>query len=156
MVEEAWRTAAIAGTGSFSAVEVDGLEAERSFAQVANRQATPEALFERRWVLSVLERVMTELRNVHAETQDAIPFERLLPFLSVPRDPVLYDAAASELGISSGALQVAARRLRRAYRLLLRAEISETLSSLEETDEEIRFLLSTSSETDPRLFKPEL
>ena len=47
--------------------------------------------------------------------------------------------------MSAGALRVAIHRMRRRYRIILRAEIAETVSTPEEIDEEIRFLRSALS-----------
>jgi hypothetical protein len=64
-------------------------------------------------------------------------------FLNGEPNQTSYETVAEELGVSSGSLRTAAYRFRRKYRKLLRAQIAETVSSPEETDAEIRFLLST-------------
>jgi RNA polymerase sigma-70 factor (ECF subfamily) len=56
-----------------------------------------------------------------------------------------YETAAATLGLSAGALRMLVHRTRKKYRELLRAEIAETVTTPEEIDEEIRFLLSTLS-----------
>jgi RNA polymerase sigma-70 factor (ECF subfamily) len=68
-------------------------------------------------------------------------FDKLSPLLD--GDPLArdYGELASELGASSVALRVAVHRMRRRYRELLRAELAETVSTPEEIDEEICFLL---------------
>ena len=53
-----------------------------------------------------------------------------------------YAATAASLGMTEVAVRVAAHRLRRRYRELLRAEIADTVSSPEEIDDEIRYLFS--------------
>ena len=53
-----------------------------------------------------------------------------------------YATIAEKLSISEGAVKVAAHRLRRRYRELLREEIAQTVASPEEIEEEIRYLLS--------------
>ena len=53
-----------------------------------------------------------------------------------------YAEIGSTLGMSEGAVKVAIHRLRRRYRELLREEISHTVSSESEIDEEIRYLRS--------------
>ncbi len=44
--------------------------------------------------------------------------------------------------MTEGAVKAAVHRLRRSYRELLREEIAHTVSSPEEIDEEIRYLLA--------------
>jgi RNA polymerase sigma-70 factor (ECF subfamily) len=56
-----------------------------------------------------------------------------------------YQALASELDVTAGALRTSVHRMRRKYRALLRAEIALTVSTPEEIDDEIRFLLMTLS-----------
>ena len=46
------------------------------------------------------------------------------------------------MGVSAGAIRMSLHRLRRKYRQVLRAEIAETVSTPEEIDDEIRFLMS--------------
>jgi RNA polymerase sigma-70 factor (ECF subfamily) len=66
-------------------------------------------------------------------------------FLNRDSDRTRYEAVATQLGVSSGALRMAVHRLRRRYRELLRSEIAQTVSSPDQTDEEIRFLMTTLS-----------
>jgi RNA polymerase sigma-70 factor (ECF subfamily) len=106
--------------------------------------STPETIFERQWALSLLERVMDRLRTEYLAEGKDISFEKLAAFLHKDSDS-RYDAAAREMGLSAGALRMAVHRLRRHYKQVLRAEIAETVSTMEEVDEEIRFLLSTLS-----------
>ena len=53
-----------------------------------------------------------------------------------------YAAIAAELGMSEGAVKVAAHRMRRRYRDLLREEIAQTVANANEIGNEIRYLLS--------------
>ena len=53
-----------------------------------------------------------------------------------------YRDLAGQLGTSEGALKVAAHRLRRRYRELLRGRIAETVEREEDVDEEIRDLFA--------------
>ena len=60
----------------------------------------------------------------------------------MPEDP-RYAAVAADLGVSAATLRMSVYRLRRKYRALLRAEIAEIVSTPEDIDEEIHFLLTT-------------
>jgi DNA-directed RNA polymerase specialized sigma24 family protein len=101
---------------------------------------TPEKLFERRWALSLLERVMTGLRNEFAASGKAARFEALLPLLN-HESSERYEELAVKMGLSAGALRALVHRMRRRYRDLMRMEIAETVAAPEEIDDEIRFLL---------------
>ncbi len=53
-----------------------------------------------------------------------------------------YAAIAEKLQMSEGAVKVAAHRMRRRYRELLREEIAHTVAGADEVEDEIRYLLS--------------
>ena len=128
--------------GGREPVSIDVVEAERWYAPSAVEGLTPETLFERRWALSLLERVLARLRADYAGMGKADQFQVLEPFLMRDGDETRYDVAAARLGITSGALRMSVHRMRGKYRELLRAEIAETVERPEEIEEEIRFLLS--------------
>jgi RNA polymerase sigma-70 factor (ECF subfamily) len=63
-------------------------------------------------------------------------------FLDKDFEDASFEKVAEQMGMSVGALHTAVHRMRRKYRLLLREEIAQTVSTPEEVDEEIRFLMS--------------
>jgi RNA polymerase sigma-70 factor (ECF subfamily) len=135
------RAKALKRGGGQAPVSIDLLEAEAWTPPLARESETPERLFERRWALSVLHRVMTRLREEFLAAGKKTDFERLAPFLNKDSESA-YDEVAREMGVSAGALRASVHRMRRRYRQLLRAEIAETVSRPEEIDDEIRFLVS--------------
>jgi RNA polymerase sigma factor (sigma-70 family) len=82
---------------------------------------TPERIFERRWALSVLDRVVERLRNEFGRHGRPEHFERLKVCLLGQSDAP-YAALAREMNTSEGALKVAIHRLRKRYRELFRQE----------------------------------
>jgi RNA polymerase sigma-70 factor (ECF subfamily) len=128
--------------GGRTILSIDPLEAEAWYAPAAVDHATPETIFERRWAISLLEHVMATLQAEFAAAGRSDEFNGLVVLLHRDPDAVSYEALAERLGVSAGALRTSAYRLRQKYRKLLRSEIAETVSTSEETDEEIRFLLS--------------
>ena len=100
---------------------------------------TPDRIFERRWALSVLDRVMEKLRAEFLCYGRPEHFERLKVFLLGHSDAP-YAALAHELNTSEGALKVAIHRLRKRYRELFRQEIADTVAHSTEVDSELRFL----------------
>jgi RNA polymerase sigma-70 factor (ECF subfamily) len=139
------RSRALKRGGGQPLVSIDAVEAERWYAPSAAGNETPERLFERRWALSLIERVMGRLRADYAASGKAEHFEILERFLNQQSDDDHYDELSARTGLSSGALRMSVLRMRRKYRTLLRAEIAETVETPEEVDEEIRFLLTTLS-----------
>jgi RNA polymerase sigma-70 factor (ECF subfamily) len=102
---------------------------------------TPERIFERRWALSVLDRVVERLRDEFVLHGRREHFERLKVFLLGQSDAP-YAALAREMNTSEGALKVAIHRLRKRYRELFRQEIADTVSDPAEVESELRFLAS--------------
>lgn len=104
--------------------------------------ATPERLFERQWALALLDDVMNQLRRESVDAGKLANFEALKAFLSRgDADTPLADVAL-KLGISENAAKVAAHRMRKRYRELLRAEVSQTLADPQEVDDEIQHLFA--------------
>src|SRR5215831_16538455 len=97
---------------------------EESYQREAAHNETPERIFERRWVLSVLERVLEKLRYQFVNHGRLEHFERLKVFLLGQSD-VPYALLAREMNTSEGALKVAIHRLRKRYRELFRQEIAD-------------------------------
>jgi RNA polymerase sigma-70 factor (ECF subfamily) len=105
---------------------------------------TPERIFERRWALSVLDRVVEKLRKEFSLHGRPEHFERLKVFLLGQSDAP-YAALAREMNTSEGALKVAIHRLRKRYRELFRLEIADTVADPAEVESELRFLASVLS-----------
>jgi RNA polymerase sigma factor (sigma-70 family) len=100
---------------------------------------TPERIFERRWALTVLDRVVEKLRDEFVHHGRPEHFERLKVFLLGQSDAP-YAALAREMNTSEGALKVAIHRLRKRYRELFRQEIADTVADPAEVETELRYL----------------
>jgi hypothetical protein len=98
------RNAAEAGSCPF---EISS--AEDRYQREPAHTETPERIFERRWALSVLDRVMDRLRAECIQHGRLDHFNRLKPFL-LDRAEAPYAALAREMGTSEGALKVAIHR----------------------------------------------
>src|SRR6202051_168992 len=100
---------------------------------------TPERIFERRWALSVLDRVVEKLRNEFLHHGRQEHFERLKVFLLGQSDAP-YAALARETNTSEGALKVAIHRLLKRDPQLFPQEIADTVADPAEVESELRFL----------------
>ena len=103
---------------------------------------SPDKLFDRAWALTVLERVITRLRDENAAEGKAKLYEQLKQFLMVGKSDISYDEASRALEMSEASLRVAVHRLRLRYRELLREEIAQTLSDPAQAEEEMQVLFS--------------
>jgi RNA polymerase sigma factor (sigma-70 family) len=112
---------------------------EQRYQREPAHDETPERIFERRWALSLLDRVVERLRSEFLHYGQSEHFDRLKVFLLGQSDAP-YAALAHEMNTSEGALKVAIHRLRRRYRELFRQEIADTVANPAEVDSELRFL----------------
>jgi RNA polymerase sigma-70 factor (ECF subfamily) len=135
--EEDRRRAHKRGGGMIVPLEISSGE-ERYQRETAHDE-TPERIYERRWALSVLDRVLERLRNEFVQHGRPDHFERLKVFLLGQSDAP-YAALAQELNTSEGALKVAIHRLRKRYRELFRQEIADTVADPAEVESELRHL----------------
>jgi RNA polymerase sigma-70 factor (ECF subfamily) len=125
------------GGGAVLSLEMSS--GEERYEREPAHEETPERIFERRWALSVLDRVIDRLRAEFMQHGRQEHFERLKVCLLGASD-MPYAALARELNTSEGALKVAIHRLRKRYRELFRQEIAETVADLGDVDSELRFL----------------
>jgi RNA polymerase sigma-70 factor (ECF subfamily) len=127
--------------GGHRFVALDAATAEERYLLEPAETATPEVLFERRWALTVLENAFAALEAESRATGRHELFHALRPHLSGDPDAATFAATAPGLGLSEGALKVAAHRLRRRYGELVRAEIGRTVDDDPATvDLELRHL----------------
>jgi len=126
--------------GTHTIVSLDDADAEQRYQNEPAGDVTPDVAFERRWLVTLLERALSGLRKEYARTGKSSQFEQLKEFLSNPAEEGDYDRLAAELGMNSGAVAVAVHRLRQRYRDLVRAEIAHTVSSPQEMEEELGHL----------------
>jgi RNA polymerase sigma factor (sigma-70 family) len=100
-------------------------------------ELTPEKLYERRWVTTLLEQVLARLRLELKESGKEAHFDELKTALLGEASAEEYERAGAALGISPAAAKQAAYRLRKRYRELLRAEVARTVAHEDEIDAEI-------------------
>jgi RNA polymerase sigma factor (sigma-70 family) len=112
---------------------------EQRYQREPAHDETPERIFERRWALTLLDRVVEKLREEFVQHGRPEHFERLKVFLLGQSDAP-YAALAREMNTSEGALKVAIHRLRKRYRELFRQEIADTVADPAEVESELRFL----------------
>jgi RNA polymerase sigma factor (sigma-70 family) len=127
--------------GFQTAIEIDQAMAETRLDAELKQELTPEALFERQWALTMLERTMTQLREEYIDTGRAKLFEHLSACLTQEQSAASYAEIARELRLTEASVKQAAYRLRARYREILRGEIAKTVSSPQEIDGELRCLL---------------
>jgi RNA polymerase sigma-70 factor (ECF subfamily) len=142
LVNEWHKDRAVKRGGGRRPVSFDFDSGESKLGLIAADTLSPEELYDQKWAITLLERVMEKLRVEYA-AKDRLPhFETLKNYLAGSPQDASYAAAAQALKISETTAKVAAHRMRRRYRELLRGEIAQTVERPEEIEEEIRELFS--------------
>jgi RNA polymerase sigma factor (sigma-70 family) len=129
--------------GGVRIVSIDRLDSESRHDREPAHELTAERLFERQWALTVLSRVLERLEDESARAGKGVLFARLRPVLQGDSLAASYSTIGAELGMSDGAVRVAAHRLRARYRELLRDEVGRTIDEPTAIDSEIGDLLAT-------------
>jgi len=119
---------------------LEALSGEERYRLEPKDNRTPEQLFERGWALELLDRVLARLRQDFAGPEQTALFEPLQPFLAAKERGDTYAALAARLGRSEEAIKKTVQRMRRRYQKLFREEITRTVSSPEEVEDELRHL----------------
>jgi RNA polymerase sigma-70 factor (ECF subfamily) len=142
LINEWHRERAAKRGGGRQPLSLDFHSGESRFSLVAVDPRTAEQLFDQQWAVTLLERVMEQLREEFAAKDRLRHFETLRPYLTGAAERTGYAQAARALGISETTAKVAAHRMRERYRKLLRAEIAQTVQRPEDIDDEIRELFA--------------
>lgn len=128
--------------GFRTVVEIDQAMAEARFESDFHDPHQPDVQFDRQWVTTLLERVMSQLRGEYSETGRSRLFEVLKDALVKDDDARSYSEMAVELNVTEPAVKAAVQRMRARYREILRLEIGRTVSSPGEIDDELRHLFA--------------
>jgi RNA polymerase sigma-70 factor (ECF subfamily) len=146
LVSEWRKTARQKRGGGQSVIPWDAAAAEQCYAAEPPGELTSERIYEKRWAIALMERVLVRLRDeYHAADKDRL-FEELKKGVWGDQSPRPYAEMATELGLTEGAVKTSIHRLRQRCRQLLRAEIAQTVARPEEIDEELRHLIEVFSE----------
>jgi RNA polymerase sigma factor (sigma-70 family) len=105
-------------------------------------QMTAEMIYERRWALTVLEHVLSRLKDEYRAAGNAALFDSLKQLL--PDEPGAPSQAeiAAPLGMTENAIRQAFYRFRQRYQSLLREEIAHTLATPGDIEDELRHLIA--------------
>jgi RNA polymerase sigma-70 factor (ECF subfamily) len=131
--------------GGIHPLSLDWQDADTRYQINPADHLSPDKLYDRAWATTMLERVITRLRDESSADGKTRQYEQLKTYLMAGKSDIPYAQAAAALGTTEGAVRVAIHRLRRRYRELLREEIAQTLADPAQADEELRALFSALS-----------
>lgn len=142
VINERERGRAAKRGGGRRALSLDFELGESRYGALAVDPVTPEQLYEQQWAITLLAHVLKKLECEMDEKGKGRHFHQLKRLLAGAGRTAAIADVAEQLGQSEGAVKVAAHRLRKRYRELLRQEIAQTVADPHEVDEEIRSLFA--------------
>lgn len=104
--------------------------------------ATPEAVFDRQWAVTVLARAMAALEVESRAQGKPEQVEQLRPWLMGESGYGDQAATAAKLGLSPQAMKTLVHRMRARFRQCVKAEIAGTLRDAAAVEDEMRSLLA--------------
>lgn len=126
--------------GLITHVPLDAEDAERRFA--SEPELAPDAVFERRWAMTLLEQTLADLAAEFAAAGKADDFQAMKHCLTMDRGSISYADLALKMGSTEGAARVAVHRLRKRFREIFRENITATLAEGEDVEAEMRHVVA--------------
>ncbi|MBT3223936.1 MAG: sigma-70 family RNA polymerase sigma factor [Proteobacteria bacterium] len=137
------RAGALKRGGGKVILSLDWQDAEGRYCFEPADDMDAEKLFAKRWALTLLDRVVTKLREDYEKSGKAKLFGYLSGAVSGDGIELSYREIAQRLNTTEGAVKAAVHRLRKRYQKELLAEVAETVDDVEAVEEELMFLMST-------------
>ncbi len=141
MANQRRAAATIRRGGNIVTLSLSAAEFQTRYDREPAHEETPEVLFERSWVESLLARVKEQLSNDYELAGKRELFQLLEPHLTHQGDAIPRAEIGRRLKLSSAAIAMSIHRMRRRYGELLRIEVAATLDDASEIEAELRTLL---------------
>jgi len=103
---------------------------------------SPDLEFDRAWADAVLANAVQQLTTECEQSGHELLFAALEPVLFADETACSYREIAKQIGMSEGAVKVAAHRVRLRLKNLIRAEILQTVGDERELEGELRYLIA--------------
>jgi len=123
-------------------ISLEELRTEEPIEMEPADRVTAEIVYERRWASTLLERVLSRLKDEYREAGNTTLFDLLKQLL--PDEPGAPSQAeiAAQLGMTENAIRQAFYRFRQRYQSLLREEIAHTVATPGDIEDELRHLIA--------------
>lgn len=128
--------------GRMAFVSLDDTDVETHYRNGAADRATPEHAYDHAWALTLLDKVMRDLKAEYETAGKLASFEKLQVFLTGSQGDATYEHLGAEMGVTESAVKMAVMRLRQRYGQKLRQEIAHTLNDPSAVEEELRHLVA--------------
>ena len=123
-------------------VPLEQLRAENRIEMEPVDPVTAELIYERRWASTVLERVLSLLKDQYQAEGNTALFDSLKQLLPDEPDAPCQADIAAQLGMTENAVRQAFYRFRQRYQQLLRDEIAHTVATPGDIEDELRHLIA--------------
>lgn len=128
--------------GDVERVSFDSSEAESWYSSELMEGENADAMFDRQWALTVLDRTLAHLEE-HAKKRNKLhEYELMRPLLMDDSSGEDFERVGAEMGITANAAKIQIHRLRTRFRETLRSEVQETQFEDGNVDDELRYLLN--------------
>lgn len=127
--------------GGQTLLSLDEVQTEERHALEPADYLTADQVFERRWAQRLMERVIARLRQEYVEAGKESLFDQLKDLNPAERGDRKYVDIGAQFGLSEAGVKSVVHRMRLRHRTLLREEIANTISSPDDVDDEIRYLI---------------
>ena len=139
----AWRAARAAKRGGGAPIlSLDSDLAEERWLADASLGGKPELAFDRAWAHTIMDRASQDLQTEFEAAGKAELFAELFPRLNGGTAEGGLAAVGLRLGMTEAAVKMALSRMRRKFADALRAEVAHTVGSLDDVQDELRYLLA--------------
>ena len=142
LINEWKRAGRLKRGGGLEFLSIDTNAAEDRYAAEAPEEFSPDAEYEMRWAVTLIEQVLTVLREEFNAAGKVRLFEELKGFIWGDKSAASYAEIAGQLNLTEATVKVAVHRLRQRFRKLLRAEVAHTVARPEDVDDELRHLIA--------------
>jgi len=136
------RSTALKRGGGQTFIAIDATDVDGRCVWEPSDPSTPESAYDEAWAETLLERVLTRLKEEFSAQGNDERFEILKQFLTDDRGAMPYPEAAEKLGLTETGVRSSVFRLRRRYGEIVREEIAQTVSSPDEAEDELNHLLA--------------
>jgi DNA-directed RNA polymerase specialized sigma24 family protein len=127
--------------GGVETISLDIAMAEQAW-QADPRQDSPDRTFDRAWARTVIAEAAAALKSEYAASGKTELFAALFPRLNGVRAAESLAELGSNHGMTEAAMKMAFSRMKARYADALRTQISQTVGSRQDAEEEFRHLLS--------------
>ena len=123
-------------------IPLEELRADERIDMEPSDPMTAEMIYERRWALTVLDRVLSRLKEEYFAAHNAALFDSLKQLLPDEPGSPSQGEIATQLGMTENAVRQAFYRFRQRYQSILREEIAHTVATPADIEDELRHLIA--------------